>query len=88
MQSNVISQTEQANLNRELKYADQELRRLQSEKAPSVTEQVQSQREAWKVEREQEIKEEIEEGKGFGDMIMDQIWEVWNWGKTHEDEED
>jgi hypothetical protein len=79
---------EQANLNRELQYADQELRRLQSEKAPSVTEQVQSQREAWKVEREKEIKEEIEEGKGFGDMIMDQIWEVWNWGKTHEDEED
>ena len=88
MQSNVISATEQANLNRELQYADQELRRLQSEKAQSVTEQVQSQRDVWKVEREKEIKEEIEEGKGFGDMIMDQIWEVWNWGKTNEDEED
>ena len=88
MQSNVISATEQANLNRELQYADQKLRRLQSEKAQSVTEQVQSQRDVWKVEREKEIKEEIEEGKGFGDMIMDQIWEVWNWGKTNEDEED
>lgn len=49
-----------------------------------------SQREAWKIQREKEIKEDVEEGKGFGDMIMDQIWEVWNQGKVEEedDEED
>lgn len=43
-----------------------------------------SQREAWKIQREKEIKEDVEEGKGFGDMIMDQIWEVWSQGKVEE----
>ena len=38
-------------------------------------------RETWKAQREKEIQEDIKEGKGFGDMIIDQIWEVWNWGK-------
>jgi hypothetical protein len=47
-----------------------------------------SQREAWKIQREKEIKEDVEEGKGFGDMIMDQIWEVWNQGKVPEEEEE
>lgn len=46
-----------------------------------------SQREAWKIQREKEIKEDVEEGKGFGDMIMDQIWEVWNQGKVEEEDE-
>ncbi|KAF1827090.1 uncharacterized protein K489DRAFT_311465 [Dissoconium aciculare CBS 342.82] len=45
-------------------------------------------REEWKAERQNEIQEELEEGKGFGDMIMDQIWEVWNWGKPKQDEHD
>jgi hypothetical protein len=45
-------------------------------------------REEWKVERQHEIQEELEEGKGFGDMIMDQIWEVWNWGKPKKDDDD
>ncbi|KAF2485928.1 hypothetical protein BDY17DRAFT_314950 [Neohortaea acidophila] len=49
---------------------------------------VQNQREVWKVQREREIKEDVEEGKGFGDMIMDQIWEVWNWGKKKDDDDD
>lgn len=47
-----------------------------------------SQREAWKIQREKEIKEDVEEGKGFGDMIMDQIWEVWNQGKVPEEEDE
>ena len=83
-----ISSTEQANLNRELVYEAQELRRIRSEKNESVTEQVRNQRDAWKVQREKEIKDDVEEGKGFGDMIMDQIWEVWNWGKTKDDEDE
>jgi hypothetical protein len=45
-------------------------------------------REEWKAERQHEIQEELEEGKGFGDMIMDQIWEVWNWGKPKQDDDD
>ena len=88
MQNDIVSKTEQANLKRELEYADQEMKRLQIEKPTSVTEQVQNQRDAWKVEREKEIQDDIEDGKGFGDMIMDQIWEVWNWGKPKEDEDD
>ncbi len=86
MQSSVISSTEQSNLNRELVHDVQDMRDL-GKHAPSVTEQVLSQRDVWKAEREQEIKDDVEEGKGFGDMIMDQIWEVWNWGKTDEDED-
>ena len=23
----------------------------------------------------------LEEGRGYGGLITDQIWEVWNWGK-------
>ena len=88
VESAVIPSTEQANLHRELKYANEEMKRLQDEKSPSVTEQVQSQRNVWKVEREKEIKEDIEDGKGFGDMITDQIWEVWNWGKKSDDDDD
>lgn len=87
MQSIPVSSMEQANMNRELIHDGQEMRRLSKDEAPSVTEQVQSQRDVWKVEREKEIKEDIEEGKGFGDMIIDQIWEVWNWGKTDDDDD-
>ena len=88
VESGVIPPTDQANLQRELKYANEEIKRLQAEKSPSVTEQVQSQRDAWKVEREKEIKEDIEEGKTFGDMITDQIWEVWNWGRKRDEDDD
>lgn len=42
----------------------------------------------WKHERDQEVVDAIEEGKGFGDMIMDQVYEVWNWGKKRDEEED
>jgi hypothetical protein len=35
----------------------------------------------WKAKRDQREKEALEEGKGYGGLIMDQIWEVWNWGK-------
>jgi hypothetical protein len=45
-------------------------------------------REEWKIERQNEVKEELEEGMGFGDMITAQIWEVWNWGKTKEEDDD
>lgn len=35
----------------------------------------------WKKERDEREKEALEEGKGYADMISEQIWEVWNWGK-------
>lgn len=41
----------------------------------------------WKQKRDEREKKALEEGKGYGDLIMDQIWEVWNWGKTDGDEE-
>ena len=81
--------TEHANLPGGYQHAIQELQRVQrNEKYRPVTEEIKSQREAWKVQREREIKEDVGEGKGFGDMIIDQIWEVWNWGKTEDDEDD
>ncbi|KZF26513.1 hypothetical protein L228DRAFT_242988 [Xylona heveae TC161] len=42
----------------------------------------------WKEKRLQEEREALEEGRGYGSLIMDHIWEVWNWGKKSEDEED
>lgn len=82
-----VSAMEQAKLHRELNSVTAEMQRL-GKSAPSVTEEVASQREAWKMQREKEIKDDLEDGKGLGDMIYDQIWEVWNWGKPKEDEDD
>lgn len=41
-------------------------------------------RDGWKEKRDREVKEKFDEGKGIGDVIMDQIWEVWTWGKSEE----
>ncbi len=35
----------------------------------------------WKERRLAEEQEKLSQGEGYGGMIMDQIWEVWNWGK-------
>lgn len=40
----------------------------------------------WKAKRDQREKEALEEGKGYGHLIMEQIWEVWNWGRDKEQE--
>jgi hypothetical protein len=40
----------------------------------------------WKQKRDQREKEALEEGKGYGDLIMEQIWEVWNWGGKKTDQ--
>ncbi|GME28806.1 hypothetical protein GTA08_BOTSDO07977 [Neofusicoccum parvum] len=37
--------------------------------------------EGWRERRLKEEREAIEEGRGYGDLIMDQIWDVWNWGR-------
>lgn len=42
----------------------------------------------WKERRLAEEQEKISKGEGYGGMIMDQIWEVWNWGKETAEEDD
>lgn len=37
--------------------------------------------EGWKERRLEEERKALEEGRGLGSIIMDQIWEVWNWDK-------
>lgn len=81
------SSVESASLHRPLQAISRETQDSEQQKV-SVNQQVQNQRDAWKLQREKEIEEDIEEGKGFGDMIMDQIWEVWNWGKKRDDEDE
>ncbi|KAH3975701.1 hypothetical protein HBI56_084270 [Parastagonospora nodorum] len=38
-------------------------------------------KEGWKERRLEEERRALEEGKGYWDMIFEQIWEVWNWDK-------
>ncbi|KAF4626698.1 hypothetical protein G7Y89_g11457 [Cudoniella acicularis] len=40
----------------------------------------------WKKERDRKEQEALAEGKTYGDIIMDQIWEVWSWGKDKMEE--
>ncbi|KAH7377496.1 hypothetical protein BKA64DRAFT_253241 [Cadophora sp. MPI-SDFR-AT-0126] len=40
----------------------------------------------WKAKRDQREKEALDEGRGYGGLIMDQIWEVWSWGKDKVEE--
>ena len=40
----------------------------------------------WKEKRDQKEKEALEDGRGYGGLIVDQIWEVWNWGKDQNEE--
>jgi hypothetical protein len=37
----------------------------------------------WKERRLEEERKALEEGKGYMDMIFEQIWEVWNWDKKN-----
>jgi len=58
--------------------------------AAGVAEQVEASRQQakWALERQREEQEALDEGKGFGDIIMDQVYEVWNWGKKRDDDDD
>ncbi|BCS19932.1 uncharacterized protein APUU_20364A [Aspergillus puulaauensis] len=44
----------------------------------------------WKERRLREEQKALDEGRGYGDLIKDHIWEVWTWGekKGEEEEED
>ncbi|KAH8599895.1 hypothetical protein B0O99DRAFT_611343 [Bisporella sp. PMI_857] len=40
----------------------------------------------WKKKRDEREKRYLEEGKGYGDLIKDQIWDVWSWRKDKAEE--
>jgi hypothetical protein len=37
--------------------------------------------EGWKERRLKEEQKALDDGKGYGDLIKEHIWEVWNWGQ-------
>lgn len=43
-------------------------------------------KEGWKEKRLAEEQKKLDEGEGYGSMIVDQIWEVWNWGEKKAEE--
>ena len=63
-----------------------------TERAPSALEAkakeiwMGGEKEGWKERRLREEQEKINQGEGYGSMIMDQIWEVWNWGEKKGEE--
>jgi hypothetical protein len=66
----------------ELKRAEEE-RARDEDKKRSVLQKIWmgGEKDDWKATRDAKEKEALEEGKGYGDLIMDQIWEVWSWGR-------
>ncbi|PBP17961.1 hypothetical protein BUE80_DR011347 [Diplocarpon rosae] len=40
----------------------------------------------WKAKRDKREKEALEQGRGYGGLIIDQIYEVWGWGKGKAEE--
>lgn len=43
-------------------------------------------KEGWKERRLAEEQKKLDQGEGYGSMIMDQIWDVWNWGEKKTEE--
>ncbi|KAF2652781.1 hypothetical protein K491DRAFT_565438, partial [Lophiostoma macrostomum CBS 122681] len=43
-------------------------------------------KEGWKERRLEEERRKLEQGESYTSMILDQIWEVWNWDKKKGDE--
>ncbi|KAF1831144.1 hypothetical protein BDW02DRAFT_572322 [Decorospora gaudefroyi] len=44
--------------------------------------------EGWKERRLEEERRAVAEGKSYTDVIMEQIWEVWNWDKKKDGKDD
>ncbi|RAL02266.1 uncharacterized protein BO80DRAFT_424175 [Aspergillus ibericus CBS 121593] len=42
--------------------------------------------EDWKERRLRKEQQMLDEGKGYGDLIKDHIWDVWTWGQNKEEE--
>ncbi|KAF2181938.1 hypothetical protein K469DRAFT_712998 [Zopfia rhizophila CBS 207.26] len=47
-----------------------------------------SETEGWKERRMRVEKDALESGKTYSSIILDQIWEVWNWDKDEKDTKD
>ncbi len=43
-------------------------------------------KEGWRQQRLREEQEKLDQGEGYGSMIVDQIWEVWNHGEQKMEE--
>jgi len=43
-------------------------------------------RSEWKRRRDEHERKALREGKGYADLIVEQIWDVWSWGKGGADE--
>ncbi|KAK4903465.1 hypothetical protein LTR27_000396 [Elasticomyces elasticus] len=80
----------QSSLKKDLQSARDEMQRSQTESKLTAehSQAAQSARDAWKAQREKEIQDDLDVGKGFGEMITDQIYEVWNWTKKRDDEDE
>ncbi|KAK6431596.1 hypothetical protein LTR95_012243 [Oleoguttula sp. CCFEE 5521] len=85
-----IDETPSAVPNVVRQHTQEALRTVKAEKSLSVTAEVQAARDSkdWVAERDKDVQEALDVGKGFGDMIMDQIYEVVNWGKKRDDDDD
>ncbi|RAL14868.1 uncharacterized protein BO97DRAFT_476285 [Aspergillus homomorphus CBS 101889] len=46
-----------------------------------------SETEGWKERRIREEQQALAEGKGYGDLIREHIWDVWTWGKGKDEGE-
>ena len=42
--------------------------------------------EGWKERRLREEQKALDEGKGYGDLIKEHIWDVWTWGQKEGEE--
>jgi len=80
---------EQAKKNKALIEAERARRKLAQEQADQKAEAEKNggvltkiwmgdEKEGWKEKRLEEEKKALESGKGYGSLIMEQIWEVWN----------
>lgn len=93
---------EQAKKNKALIEAERARRKLAQEQADQKEQHTDKnnvltkiwmgdEKEGWKEQRLEEEKKALESGKGYGSLIMDQIWEVWNQegkdGKKKKEEE-
>ncbi|PLB37262.1 uncharacterized protein BDW47DRAFT_38962 [Aspergillus candidus] len=72
--------------------AEEELEKLRArrEQEKGVVEKVWmgGESEGWKEKRLREEQKALDEGRGYGDLIRDHIWDVWTWGKKDEGEGD
>jgi hypothetical protein len=63
------------------KEQDKGKEREKEEKKEKEKEETTTKKASWRQQRDKLEKEALEQGRGYVDLIVDQIWEVWNWGR-------